>query len=155
MKKSLSILILLALSGASVNAYSQNDKVLICHKGKEIYVAPAGANAHINQHGDTRGACPDSGPGPERPEVRKTVVMMRCEGITDAARPEGNTVQVVSASSSVPSFEIVPGLDCAVTLSRLLNIGYTIRSITSGSADSVNGIGLFVDYLLMGTEEVE
>ena len=80
------------------------------------------------------------------------MVMMRCEGITDAAEPADNTVQVVSASSSVPSFQIVPGLDCAVTLSRLLNIGYAIRSITSGSAESMGTIHLYTDYLLMGKE---
>ena len=154
MRNILSILVLVALSGTSVNAFSKQDKVLICHKGKEINVAAAAVPAHINQHGDTRGECPESEPepGPETPEVRKTVVMMRCEGVTDAAEPADNTVQVVSASSSVPSFQIVPGLDCAVTLSRLLNIGYTIRSITSGSAESMGTIHLYTDYLLMGKE---
>ena len=153
MKHLLSVFFLLALSSASLNALGQSNKVLICHKGKEISVAPAGAQAHIKQHGDTRGPCPDSGePGPGDSKPRKTVVMMRCEGMTG----DNPTVQIVSASSSVPSFQIVPGLDCAVTLSRLLNIGYSIRSITSGSADSGDGgISLYTDYLLLGKEETE
>ena len=39
MKKMLSIIILLVLPSVSPHAFSQNDKVLICHKGKEVSVA--------------------------------------------------------------------------------------------------------------------
>jgi hypothetical protein len=149
MKKMLSIIILLVLPSVSFNAFSQNDKVLICHKGKEISVAAAGVSAHINQHGDTRGECPEVDPEPEsEPEFRATVVMMRCEGVAD------NSVLIVSASSS-QGLGVVAGLDCAVTLSRLLNTGHGIRSITSGSAEEGDGmLHFYTDYLLLGKEPV-
>ena len=145
MKKMLSIIILLALPSVSLNAFSQNDKVLICHKGKEVSVAAAAVDTHINQHGDTRGECPEVDP---EPEFRTTVVMMRCEGIAD------NSVLIVSASSS-QGLGVVAGLDCAITLSRLLNTGHSIRSITSGSAEGDDGsLHFYTDYLLLGKEPV-
>ena len=148
MKKMLSTIILLALPGLSVNAFSQNNKVLICHKGQEVSVAASAVNTHINKHGDTRGECPEGEPKPD-PKFRSTVVMMRCEGVAD------NSVLIVSASSS-QGLGVVAGLDCAITLSRLLNTGHEIRSITSGSAEGDDGVlHFYTDYLLLGTAEVE
>ena len=151
MKKLMTLAIALPLFGASGQLLADDHKSLICHKGKEAYVANAAVPAHI-KHGDNEGECED-GEGGGGADAWKTVVMMRCEGITGAEPPENNTVEIVSASSSVPTYQIVPGLDCAVTLSRLLNIGYSIRSITSGSADSGSGISLYTDYLLLGKED--
>lgn len=153
MKKLISMVIMLAFYGASAQVLGDDHKTEICHKGKDVSVANAAVPAHM-AHGDSVGECEEEDDEPDT-QKSKTVVMLRCEGITGEETPENNTVQVVSASSSVQSYQIVAGRDCAVTLAGLLNIGYTIGSITSGSADSGDDISLYTDYLLLGTQEIE
>ena len=145
MNKLLSGFLLLVSAGLGANAFADEHKQVICHKGEDLSVAASAVPAHM-AHGDSIGACDEI----DLPDTRTAVVMMRCEGMTG----DDPTVQVVSASNSA-DFDIVPGLDCAITLSRLLNTGHMIRSITSGSAGSEGETHLYVDYLLLGWEVVE
>ena len=139
---------LLALS--SVSVFSANDKVTICHKGKEISVASSAVSAH-EKHGDSLGECD----GEETDsDTMAAVVMLRCEGIT------GNGVEVVSSSSSFDVAFIQPlpdeALDCADVLAELLNADakFKLKSITTGSANSGEeddeDLHLYIDYLLIG-----
>ena len=141
----LSGFLLLVIAGFNAQAFADEHKQVICHRGEDLTVAAPAVPAHM-AHGDSMGSCDEI----DLPDTRTAVVMMRCEGMTG----DDPTVQIVSASNSA-GFDIVPGLDCAVTLSRLLNTGHTIRSITSGSAGSDGDTHLYVDYLLLGWEVVE
>ena len=145
MHKLLSGFLLLVIAGFNAQAFADEHKQVICHRGEDLTVAAPAVPAHM-AHGDSMGSCDEI----DLPDTRTAVVMMRCEGMTG----DDPTVQIVSASNSA-GFDIVPGLDCAVTLSRLLNTGHTIRSITSGSAGSDGDTHLYVDYLLLGWEVVE
>ena len=156
MPKALFSVLLLAFTSLSMSAFADHHKQLLCHKGsKEIYVADRAVPAHL-AHGDTLGKCEDYEDDDDEPqqETRKTVVTMRCEG-TLAREGDPAPVEVVSASSSVVGYDITSGLDCAVTLSHLLNIGYLIRSITSGTVGDSEDLRLQTDYVLIGTEEIE
>lgn len=156
MNKLLSTLLLLALSGVSMNGLAdeeeENDgagagklKVMLCHKGeKSISVGAPGLDGHMG-HGDKEGPCEDGGePGSEEPEGSDgdaAVVMMHCEAIDGA-------VLVTSFSSSVdfvdqPLIDIALNTDCAVALAALLNAELRLRSVTGGS-------GSGTDYLLLG-----
>ena len=153
MRKVISAIILLVLSSVSVNAFSDDHKVEVCHKGiKVISIAAPSVPNHIN-HGDTLGVCEDE-TSPE-PEHMAAVVMMRCEAIA------GNGVVVLSASSSIVLdgaiiLPILPGSDpdCAQALAGLINAGFTLKSIQSGSAENGeegdDSLHLFTDYLLIG-----
>ena len=149
MRKLTSAIILLALSSVSLSAASKTE---VCHKNrKTLTVADSAVSAHLG-HGDTLGICEDDSTDPD-PETRAAVVMMRCEAIA------GNGVDVVSASSS-PALEgevaiILPfppvEVDCADALAGLLNAGFLLRSINSGSAEDEDGdLHLYTDYLLIG-----
>ena len=128
---------LFVLSGFGREAFAA-EKVTICHKGgKTASVAAPAVSAHL-AHGDTTGACSIS--STPLPNGMAAVVMMRCG-------PEGDSVKVVAFSSS-PTVEPSSG-DCAVTLGELLDAGYSLRSITAGSAGS-SDLGLYTDYLLLG-----
>ena len=163
MHKLISAIILLALSSVSLNAFSAADKVEVCHKGQEINVANSAVSAHL-AHGDTMDDCDGTSTKPN-PKTKAAVVMMRCDAI------EGNGVVVVSASRS-PARDgelvtILPiplpeesDLDCAEVLAALLNYGFVLRSINSGSAEGDDGDGgsilkLYTDYLLIGKIPVE
>ena len=152
MRKIISAIILLALSGVSVNAFSGNGKEEVCHKGKEISISQSAVNAHLN-HGDTLGDC--DGDEFER-DFRAAVVMMRCSPIT------GNGVVVVSASSSVPldvavilPFPHEVDTDCARAMAGLLNAGFRLKSITTGSAGDGDTLRLFLDYLFLGKTDTD
>ncbi len=163
MNKFISAIILLALSSVSLNAFSAADKVEVCHKGQEINVAMSSLSAH-KAHGDTvyddeDYDCDGTSTKPD-PKTKAAVVMMRCDAI------EGNGVVVVSASSSVdlgadfvtilpiplPNPPVEPYPNCAKALGALLNAGFVLRSINSGSAedDDDNILKLYTDYLLIG-----
>ncbi|MEH6583216.1 MAG: hypothetical protein V7754_14840 [Halioglobus sp.] len=154
MRKTISAIILLTLSSVSVNTLSDNNKVQMCHKGnKEISVAKPSVPAHTN-HGDTLGDCEEE--TLPKIEYMAAVVMMRCEAVT------GNGVVVVSASSSVNldvavilPFPPEAETDCATALAGLLNTGFKLRSITSGSADNGGSLHLYTDYLLIGKAPAE
>ena len=155
MNKLLSTILLLALSGVSMNGLADEEedndgagagklKVVLCHKGeKSISVGAPGLDAHLG-HGDMEGGCVDDGePGPEEPEGSDdaAVVMMHCDAIDGA-------VLVTSFSSSVvfvdqPLIDIALNTDCAVALAALLNAELHLRSVTGGS-------GSGTDYLLLG-----
>jgi hypothetical protein len=152
MPKTLLSMLLLTFANLSMSTYADDHKQVVCHEGKEISVADAAVPAHL-KHGDTVGECEDDEVEPE-PETRTTVVMLRCEG-TLGREESLAPVEIVSASSSVVGHEITVGLDCAVTLSRLLNIGYIIRSVTSGSTGDSDDLRLQTDYLLLGKEELD
>ena len=155
MNKLLSTILLLALSGVSMNGLAdeeeENDeagagklKVMLCHKGeKSISVGAPGLDAHMG-HGDQEGPCDDGEPDPEESEGSDgdaAVVMMHCEAIDGA-------VMVTSFSSSVvfvdqPLIDIALNTDCAVALAALLNAELHLRSVTGGSDSGT-------DYLLLG-----
>jgi len=147
MYKIILTIILLVLSSVSLNAVSANNKQEVCHKGKEISVAQSAISAHMN-HGDTLGACIETLPDPD---TMAAVVMMRCEAIA------GNGVVVVSVSASFDyaSIQPVEPVDCAVTLAYLLDAGFNLRSVTSGSAEADNSLHLYTDYLLIGKIPVD
>jgi hypothetical protein len=134
MNKLISIVILLAMVGLSLNAVAAGTKQQVCHDGKTIFVSASALSAHL-AHGDTLGACGDASFNPGTPVA---VVMMRC------AESAGNEMEVVtfSASFDYASIQPVEPVDCAVALATLLDAGFHLRSVTSG--------GGTVDYLLLG-----
>lgn len=139
MRNLMAAVTLAALTGFGQGALADSDKVTICHKGVQTAAVPNAAVPGHVQHGDTLGAC-----GAPPPQAMAAVVMMRCE-------PQGASgVLVVSASSSpVPADPIAVGDDCAAVLGDLLDAGYDLRSVTTGSAgDAV--LHLYTDYLLIG-----
>ena len=69
--------------------------------------------------------------------------MLRCE-------PQAGNGVLVVASSSSPDLGIEPREDCAVVLEGLLNNDYSIRSVTTGSAEAGDTLRLYTDYLLIG-----
>ena len=147
MRKMMAALIFLAFSSASFNTLADSNKETVCHKGKDISVAKSAVAAHRN-HGDTVGSCDDDRPTPipepkPKPDTMAAVVMMRCEAQL------GNGVLVVSVSSS-PDQGISARDDCAAVLAELLDEGFAIRSISSGSAEAGDGsLRLYTDYLLL------
>lgn len=149
MYKTIPFIMLLAISSVSLNAVSANAQVTICHNYGEISVAEPAVAAHLN-HGDIVKedgvSCPTRpGSEPELSDTMAAVVMMRCEA-------QGNDVIVVSLSTSfdltgVQPIEIV---DCAVALASWLDQGFTLRSVTGGSAGIDGNLHLYTDYLLVG-----
>ena len=143
MQKFTAALLLIAASGISQNALAAAEKVTICHKGVQTAaVAAPAVSAHL-QHGDTLGACGTAS------DTMSAVVMMRCE-------PQDGAVVVVAASSSPsPAIEsgIAPGDNCAVVLGDLIDEGYGLRTVTTGSAGD-NPLHLYTDYLLLGKKPV-
>jgi len=151
MNKLLSAILLLTLSGVSVNGLADDHeeteeepgggkpKVELCHKGKKtIMVGAPALNAHLG-HGDVGGSCEEStepGEPPEGSDRVAAVVTMHCEAI------EG-TVQWTAFSSSVAVelLDIDTPLtnDCAEWLAALINGGFMLRSVTGAT-----------DYLLLG-----
>jgi hypothetical protein len=146
MQKLTATLLLLAASGFGQGALGAAEKVTICHKGVQTAAVAAPAVPAHQQHGDTLGACDaDSASG----ETMAAVVMMRCE-------PQEGAVVVVAASSSPsPAIEsgIAPGDNCAAVLGDLIDEGYSLRSVTTGSAGE-NPLHLYTDYLLLGKKPV-
>lgn len=133
MKKFTVGLALLALSGLSFNALSDDDdrdgKTSICHKGRTVTINQSGVPGHLG-HGDTTGSCE---------ERRAAVVMMQCQA-------EGTGIKVVAVSSSdAVAAEIIPVIEgsCADALASLLDARMEVRSVTAGSAGTT-------DYLLIG-----
>jgi len=143
MRNLMAALTLTALSGFGQGALAAADKVTICHKGQTLSVASSGVSAHM-QHGDVKGACVAAPPPVPPANTVAAVAMMRCE-------PQGASgVLVVSASGSpAPADPIAVDDDCAAALGDLLDAGYDLRSVTTGSAgDAV--LHLYTDYLLIG-----
>jgi hypothetical protein len=145
MRKLMTAVTLAALSGFGQGALAAADKVTICHNGQTLSIAASAVSAHM-QHGDVKGACVAAPPVPPA-NTMAAVVMMRCE-------PQGASgVLVVSASRSPapadPADAIAVNDDCAAVLGDLLDAGYELRSVTTGSAgDAV--LHLYTDYLLIG-----
>lgn len=140
MHKILSTTLLLALTGVSLNAASDQDRVAMCHKGKDFnFVAPS-VQAHLN-HGDTKGSC-ENGSGDGDIDGMTIVVRMRCDA-----------VDVVSFNASVEfaSIQPVEGDNCAVAASRLFENDFKLRSVTSGSGGS-EALRMLTDYLFLGEE---
>jgi len=134
---------LAALTGFGQGALAAANKVTICHKGETLSVAGSAVSAHM-QHGDVEGACVAAPPPVPPANTIAAVVMMRCEPQGDAG------VLVVSASSSpAPADPIAVGDDCAAVLGDLLDAGYDLRSVTTGSAGT-DELHLYTDYLLIG-----
>lgn len=135
---------LFLLSGFGRDAFAM-DKVTICHKGnKTASVAQPAVSAHL-AHGDTLGAC---GSTPPPPGDMAAVVMMQC------GPDEGSIVVSAVSSSPSPAIEggIAPGDDCAVVLAELLDAGYYLKSVTTGSAGD-DSLSLITDYLLLGKSD--
>lgn len=140
MKKLTMSLALLALFGFAHGVIAAENKITICHKNVETAAVPSSAVPGHLGHGDTLGAC-----GTAPPATMAAVVMMRCE-------PQEGDVRVVAASSSPsPAIEggIAPGADCAVILAELIDAGYGLRTVTTGSAGD-SSLQLYTDYLLLG-----
>ena len=138
---------LFVLSGFGREAFAA-DKVTVCHKGiKTASVAAAALSAH-EAHGDTIGACDTDIAPPPSSEYMAAVVMIRCDAILDGA------VLVTSASISPEGIiegGISPRDDCAAVMAELIDDGYSLRSITSGSAEAGDGsLRLYTDYLFLG-----
>ena len=152
MKKLISTTILAALSGISVNAFSAQDKVLICHNYHTISVARAAVESHL-AHGDfsfedeeSKGrSCEKTTGAPETgPEAYTYVLMMRCD-----------SSEVVSIEdSSDAGIDAVPTGTCPEVLSDQLNRGLRLESVTGGSATGPDDdLHLYTDYLLLGNPE--
>jgi len=153
MKKLISTIVLSALAGVSVNAYSAQEKVLICHNYQTISVAMPAVQSHVN-HGDfiiaeqPKRACEKTPGVPGTgPETDTYVVMMRCDGL-----------EVVSLEdSSDAGIDAVPAGSCPQVLADLMNSGLRLESVTGGSATGEDEeLHLYTDYLLLGDlEETE
>ena len=134
MKKIIVGFALLALSGLSVNASSDDDdysggKTSVCHKGRTVTINQSGVPGHLG-HGDSIGSCEGR---------RASVVMMQCQA-------EGDGIKVVAVSSSeTVAPEIIPVIEgsCADSLASLLDARMDVRSVTAGSEGTT-------DYLLIG-----
>ena len=146
MQKLLAAVTLVALSGFGQGAFADSEKVTICHKGVQTAAVPTSAVQGHLQHGDSRGECDHSPPG------MAAVVMMRCEPQVDGAT-SGVFVVAVSSSPSpaIPGSEpIAPGDDCAAVVGDLLDAGFDVRSVTTGTAEDDGALHLYTDYLLIG-----
>jgi hypothetical protein len=148
MHRIISAIVLLVISGVSLNAVSASKKATICHKGREISVNMSAMSAHEN-HGDSLGECDETPAAAEtgtETDTTAAVVMMRCEAMA------GTGVTVVSFSSSfdLASIQPVEPANCAVALAELLDIGFELRSVTGGSSGDSNSLQLYTDYLLIG-----
>lgn len=150
MHKILSTTLALALCSVSLDAVSDQDKVQMCHKGKDFFFVEPSVQAHL-KHGDSLGSCEDGDSGPDNPgygdmDGFTDVIMIRCE----AAR-------VVSFDTSF-DYASIPEVDdsCPDALSGALKADFKLRSITSGSASDDDGdLRLYTDYLLLGEEPQE
>lgn len=149
MKKLISTAILAALASFSVNSYSAQDKVSICHNYHTLSVARPSVQSHLN-HGDfsfedyPEGDCeklpgvPETGPG-----TTTFVVMMRCDG----------AVVVSYEDSSDVGIDALPSGSCPQVLADLLNGGLGLEAVTGGSAGTNGDLNLYTDYLLLGAAE--
>ena len=149
MNKLISTTVLAALAGFSVNSYSAQDKVSICHNYQTISVASASVQSHLN-HGDfsfeeyPEGECERSSGEPETgPGTTTYVVIMRCDG----------AVVVSYEDSSDAGVDALPTGSCPQVLGNLLNGGLGLESVTGGSAGSNGELNLYTDYLLLGSAE--
>jgi hypothetical protein len=136
---------LFALCGFSQVSLADAEKVTICHKGVQTASVAASAVSAHQQHGDTLGAC-----GAAADQMMAAVVMMRCE-------PQEGVVKVTAASTSPsPAIEggIAPGDDCAAVLAELIDAGYGLRTVTTGTAEDSTVLHLYTDYLLIGKAPV-
>lgn len=149
MKKLILTTMLATLASFSVNTYSTQDMVSICHNYHTISVAAPSVQSHLN-HGDfsfeeyPEADCerppgvPEAGPG-----TTIYVVMMRCDG-----------AEVVSyEDSSDAGFGALPTGSCPQVLGGLLNRGLRLGSVTGGSAGTGGNLNLYTDYLLLGNPE--
>ena len=107
-------------------ALAATDKVTLCHKGTDtLSIAQSAVRAHTN-HGDTLGACPVVEPTPA------AAALMRCDSVVGSM-----VVVAVSASDQgeVP-VELPVAVDgnCAAGVADLLNSGWQLKFVTSGSA---------------------
>lgn len=146
MKKLISATILAAIASFSVNTYSAQDKVSICHNYQTISVARPSVQSHLN-HGDfsfedfplreceRSSGVPGTGPG-----TTTYVVMMRCDG----------PVVVSYEDSSDAGVDALPSGSCPQVLGDLLSRGLRLESVTGGSAGTGGDLSLYSDYLLLG-----
>lgn len=142
MNKRMIVMALLAMSCFGQAAFAASEKTTICHKGVQTASVPASAVPGHQQHGDSLGAC--------GAPTMAAVVMLRCE-------PQEGSVKVVAESSSPSpaiSGGIVPGDDCAAVLAAVIDEGYGLRAVTTGSAEEDAKLHLYTDYLLLGTVPV-
>jgi len=151
MNKSMSSIIMLALSSASLYSMNAAAKETICHNYGQISVSDSAVQTHLN-HGDIVKEdgvdCPrrpGSEPEAESGDTMAAVVMMRCEA-------QGDDVVVVSFSASFDFASIAPvePADCPGALANLLDRELTLRSVTGGSAETDGTLHLYTDYLLIG-----
>jgi hypothetical protein len=149
MKKLITTTTLAALASFSVNSYSAQDKVSICHNYQTLSVARPSVQSHLN-HGDfsfedyPEGDCekpsgvPETGPG-----TTTYVVMIRCDG----------PVVVSYEDSSDAGVDALPPESCPQLLGDLLNGGLGLESVTGGSAGTNGDLNLYTDYLFLGNVE--
>jgi hypothetical protein len=149
MKKLITTTTLAALASFSVNSYSAQDKVSICHNYQTLSVARPSVQSHLN-HGDfsfedyPEGDCgkpsgvPETGPG-----TTTYVVMIRCDG----------PVVVSYEDSSDAGVDVLPAGSCPQLLGDLLNGGLGLESVTGGSAGTNGDLNLYTDYLFLGNVE--
>jgi hypothetical protein len=149
MKKLITTTTLAALASFSVNSYSAQDKVSICHNYQTLSVARPSVQSHLN-HGDfsfedyPEGDCekpsgvPETGPG-----TTTYVVMIRCDG----------PVVVSYEDSSDAGVDALPPESCPQLLGDLLNGALGLESVTGGSAGTNGDLNLYTDYLFLGNVE--
>lgn len=102
-----------------------DNKRAVCHKGRTISVDRSAVQAHLDRHGDTRGACP------VKTISITAVIMMRC------LNNEG-MLQVSGLSASDDAYVkpiIEEQLSCAVEVAHAMNIGYKLQNVHTGLID--------------------
>ena len=142
MKKLISTTILAALASVSVNAYSAQDKVSICHNYQVISVAGPAVASHV-AHGDFTFNPEPDGPTPSDcvkpsgvpgtgPVTGNYVVLILCEG-----------TELISITDSADAGAAVePTGNCPQAVGDYLGSGMVLRSVT--------GVGAQTEYLLLG-----
>lgn len=142
MKKLISTTILATLASVSVNAYSAQDKVSICHNYQVISVAEPAVASHV-AHGDFTFNPEPEGPTPSdcvkppgvpgaAPVTGNYVVIIRCEG----------TKVISITDSSDAGTAVEPTGNCPQAVGDYLASGMALRSVT--------GVASFTEYLLLG-----
>ncbi|MCU7938096.1 MAG: hypothetical protein KZQ64_13440 [gamma proteobacterium symbiont of Bathyaustriella thionipta] len=124
-------------------------KVTICHNGETISISKNALSAHMDNHDDTMGVCPEADPV----VMLKTVVMMRCKN-------NDGLIQI-SGVSSTPYDDaqihqpLIDELSCAEQVSNKMNEGYKLKNVNTGLVDGETEYLFIKEYVSPETPMVE
>ena len=108
----------------------RKQKVLICHKGRNLWVSKRAVRAHL-RHGDTRGSCSAAASCPcySAGDIQSTA--QQCSGsVNPTCSTSGDQVSLLLACD--PGGTVPPGI-LGIYLTRTADGGYCSRDDVSGS----------------------